>query len=397
MLTQSYCLRFKFFISLICMAVFLVLHAERRREGTEWLAYRSYNANSNKLPRVLLIGDSICNGYHQQVVKKLAGTAYVTCYATSKCVSDKTYLREMDFVLGENDYAVIHFNNGLHSLSSDRKEWEAGLRAALDFLKAKGKGAKIIWATSTPLKDAQKTEKAKELNEIAAKVMKEYNIPTDDLFAAMDKLDRNKYWGDTYHFKSEAREMQAQQITSCVLAALGKKTASKEDREKELKASASETGPDGKISVGTPALDAIKNPGFEEKGHWTLYPNNSKRGTFIYSKENPQSGQAAIKIMAETKDIQFYQLGPGFDASTSYKVRFWARADKDSTLEFFIRTHKPPYKYYGKKKFNIGTDWKQYTAELKLPSDYEAKKHVIFFVTGNPGTFWLDNITAEKE
>jgi len=235
--------------TLVSLLTVLTLHAERQRERTEWLLYRSYNANSNKLPRVLLIGDSICNGYHTRVMKKLAGTAYVTCYATSKCVSDKTYLREMDFVLGENDYAVIHFNNGLHSLSSNRKEWEAGLRAALDLLKAKGKGAKIIWATSTPLKKAEPTAKAKELNIIAAKVIKEYNLPTNDLFTSMDKLDRNKYWSDLFHFKGKARDMQAQQIADCILVALDKKVASKKEAKAAIKASVSETGPDGKIAV----------------------------------------------------------------------------------------------------------------------------------------------------
>ncbi len=395
--TQSCRSSLKVLTCLICIAAFFVLHAERRREGTEWLMYRSYNANSDKLPRVLLVGDSITNGYHKRVMKKLAGTAYVTLCASSKCVSDRTYLRELGYVLGENDYNIIHFNNGLHSLGSDRKEWEAGLRAALDLLKAKGKGAKIIWATSTPLKVAEKTEKAKELNSIAAKVMKEYNIPTDDLFVTMDKLDRNKYWRDTYHYKPAAIEMQAQQVADCVLAALGKKAASKKDAEKELKASASETGPDGKIAVGSPVTDVIKNSGFEKKGHWSIYPRDSKRGSFIYCEENPQSGQAAVKITAAVKGIQFFQHGPGFKANTSYRVKFWAKADKDSKLRFNVRTQKPPYKYYGDKVFEIGSDWTQYTADLKLPSDYEARKHVVFFIAETPGVFWIDNITVEKE
>ena len=79
--------------------------------------------------------------------------------------------------------------------------WETRLRASIKLMEKEGNGAKIIWASSTPLKNAELTVKAKELNTIAARVMKEEGIPTNDLFALMDPLDRNVYWSDTYHYK----------------------------------------------------------------------------------------------------------------------------------------------------------------------------------------------------
>lgn len=191
------------------------------REGTEWIVSYAYNANETKLPRVLLVGDSICNGYSDDVRKELDGTAYVAFFATSKCVCDKSYLRSLAFFLDEYDYAVVHFNNGLHSLSSDQQDWEACLRASIKLIKAKGKGAKIVWASSTPLKDPNLTEKAKKLNEIAARVMKEEGIPINDLFAIMDPLERDLHWSDTFHFKGDAKKMQAQAVGSCVRTALG--------------------------------------------------------------------------------------------------------------------------------------------------------------------------------
>lgn len=217
------------------------------REATEWIVSYAYNANDAKLPRVLLIGDSICNGYSKDVCEELAGTAYVTFFATSKCVCDKSYLRSLAFFLDEYDYAVIHFNNGLHSLSSDRQDWEACLRAAVQLIREKSKGAKIYWASSTPLKDPALTAKARELNAIAARVMKAEEIPTDDLFALMDPLDRNVHWSDTFHFKGEAKKMQAKAVGDCVRSALGKGKASKADAAAALKAAATATGPDGKL------------------------------------------------------------------------------------------------------------------------------------------------------
>lgn len=222
---------------------------EHPREATEWIVSYAYNANNTKLPRVLLIGDSICNAYSGDVCKELAGTAYVTFFATSKCVCDKSYLRSLAFFLDEYDYALIHFNNGLHSLSSNRQDWETCLRAAIKLIKEKGKGAKIFWASSTPLKDPKLTEKAVELNAIAERVMKEEGIPTNDLFALMNPLDREANWSDTYHFKGEAKKMQARVISDCIRKALGTNKASADEAAASLKAATTATGPNGKLDA----------------------------------------------------------------------------------------------------------------------------------------------------
>jgi len=225
------------------------LQVEHPREATEWIVSYAYNANDTKLPRVLLIGDSICNAYSGDVCKELAGTAYVTFYASSKCLCDKSYLRALAFFLDEADYAVIHFNNGLHSLSSNRQDWETCLRAAIKLIKEKGNGAKIIWASSTPLKDPKLTEKAQELNAIAARVMAEEGVPTDDLFALMNPLDRKANWADTFHFKDEAKKMQAKAIGDCVRRTLGASKASDAAAAASLKAATTATGPDGKLDA----------------------------------------------------------------------------------------------------------------------------------------------------
>jgi hypothetical protein len=218
------------------------------RETIEWTTTYCYNANDNKLPRILLVGDSICNGYQSFVRDELAGTAYVAFCATSKCVTDKSYLRQLAFILDEYNYSIVHFNNGLHSLTTDNRNWEISLRAAIKLIKEKAPNAKIIWASSTPLKDIELTAKARELNALASKVMEEEGIPTDDLFSLMDPLDRDTNWSDTFHFKEATKEMQAKAVAECVRQVLGKGKASEGEAAAMLKATESETGPDGKIS-----------------------------------------------------------------------------------------------------------------------------------------------------
>lgn len=233
------------------LACSLTCLAERLhpREGTEWITSYSYNATDETTPRVLLVGDSICNGYNNEVKNNLAGAVNVTFLATSKCLCDRSYLQLLDFFLSENRYQAIHFNNGLHSLGSDRGMWEKQLRTAIRLCREKGNGAKIIWASSTPLKKPDMTEKARELNAIAARVMREEGVPTNDLFALMDPLDRNEFWNDTYHYKPAGNKMLAKAVSTAVLNALGIRQAAAGEARRALEAARTDTGPSGKLDT----------------------------------------------------------------------------------------------------------------------------------------------------
>jgi len=66
-----------------------------------------------KLPRVLLIGDSVSRGYTQAVRRALAGKANVH-RAPANCGPTATGLKKMDVWLGDGKWDVIHFNFGIH-------------------------------------------------------------------------------------------------------------------------------------------------------------------------------------------------------------------------------------------------------------------------------------------
>ncbi|MEI8290587.1 MAG: carbohydrate binding domain-containing protein [Verrucomicrobiota bacterium] len=366
------------------------------REGTEWMTSYWYNANDTKLPRVLLVGDSICNGYQTFVRDELAGTASVSFYATSKCASDPTYLKALAFMLEEYDYQVVHFNNGLHSLSTDRKAWENGLVAALNLIKEKGKGAKIIWATSTPLKDPALTAKAKELNLIAGRVMRASSLPVDDLFALMDPLDRNVFWVDTYHYREDARKMQARQVADHVLAALGAKKASAVEARAALASAASETGPNGKITTTSVVPDALANPGFEGTGGWSIYPPAPAKGSMEIAAENPHSGAKAAKLTVNSPGLQFYQPKPKLEPGTAYTLKYWARAAASSTVNVFLRTTKPPYQFFGKSTGKLEATWQACQVSFTLPADFSPADHTLIFEFPAPGTYWFDDISFSK-
>ena len=187
----------------------------RGHENVEWsISYAFHLTDGDRdLPRVLLVGDSICNGYQEKVRELAEGRFNVSYWISSYCATSPEYLRLLAFHLDGAKYDVVHFNNGLHSLDTDTVAWAKALKTAFRLIREKQPQARIVWATSTPLKDEKKTAKARELNAAAAKVVAEFgDIGTDDLFALMDPLDRETYWSDVYHHQPEAKVREAVQV-----------------------------------------------------------------------------------------------------------------------------------------------------------------------------------------
>ena len=214
--------------------------SSRTKEGIEWSMNYAYNAPDDSSPRVFLIGDSICYGYQDAVRKNLEGRVNVTYWASSKCVTDPMYLRHLDFFMDQNKYDLITFNNGLHSLHTDRAEWEAAYCNVVDYLHAKAPNAKISITLCTPLQEEPYNSIAVSLNAYEKKLAAEYGYPLLDLYTPMDPLDRNVCWADLYHFKAEAVAIQARVIADHVLDRL-------ETASDSVSHASTATGPSGRI------------------------------------------------------------------------------------------------------------------------------------------------------
>jgi acyl-CoA thioesterase-1 len=150
------------------------------------------------LPKVLLIGDSICSGYHKLVAKALEGGVEVK-RADSGAQHTKYTLEQAEKWLGDGKWDVIHFNWGLWDMKHEIKdgaltyavpidEYEANLRTLV--AKMKGTGAKLIWANTTPVLwdepgRGRTNPDVIRYNEVACKVMKEHGCAIDDLYAVI--------------------------------------------------------------------------------------------------------------------------------------------------------------------------------------------------------------------
>lgn len=184
------------------------------------------------LPRVLLIGDSISIGYTLPVRKMLEGKANVHRIPTNGGPT-KNGVANIAKWLGASKWDVIHFNWGIHDLKymPDGKrqvepaDYEANLQSLVATLKATG--AKLIWATTTPIPEGElnpprKFGQVKEYNEIAARVMMENGVAIDDLNAYITPQLATMQNPRDVHYTSAGSDYLAKQVAEEIGKALAK-------------------------------------------------------------------------------------------------------------------------------------------------------------------------------
>ena len=173
-----------------------------------------YVKDDPKLPRVLLIGDSVSRGYTLPARVALERKANVH-RAPENCGPTSNGIKKMDVWLGEGKWDVIHFNFGIHDRKTSAKDYEDRLELIVKQLKATG--AKLIWASTTPIppdtKDGpEATTAIIEKNHIAADIMKKNMVHVNDLFDFITpQLSKVQNPMDV-HFKGEGYDMLGKQV-----------------------------------------------------------------------------------------------------------------------------------------------------------------------------------------
>ena len=207
-------------------------------DGPKWRLDKATIVDATR-PRVLLIGDSILNGYLTTVVKLLKDKAYVDAWVNPNCQSE-SYNALLVEVLKQGPYDVVHFNIGLHGFQKDRVvkgsteklpripdgQFEPLTKGFVEAIKKENPKAKIIWASTTPISfkdkpmeiDEEHNSMIVEHNRLAAKVMAEENVPVDDLYALMFAHPEMK--ANEFHWKDDAKKLQGQAVAAAVLKAL---------------------------------------------------------------------------------------------------------------------------------------------------------------------------------
>jgi hypothetical protein len=204
------------------------LHAD----GKGWRLDQAKVSDATR-PRILFIGDSILNGYFAPVAKALDGKAYVDAWVTPACQGSYKLDEQIAEVLAHGPYDIIHFNMGLHGWQKGRipdGKFEPLTKQLVENLRKGAPNATLIWASTTPVTtkgkpgelDAEINPVIIEHNRMAAKVMTEMKVPTDDLNAVISPhLDFAR--GDQFHWKPEGVKLLADAVTKTLLDELGRR------------------------------------------------------------------------------------------------------------------------------------------------------------------------------
>jgi lysophospholipase L1-like esterase len=199
-----------------------------KREDIEWTNIWIADLKRSDLPRVLLVGDSITNAYYDDVARRLKGKALVAELATSSSLGDPALLDQVKFMLTNYRFAVIHFNNGMHGFDYTDDEYRADIPKLLKMFRKYAPDAKLIWATTTPVRKKDNLQEfAAEnkipvaRNKIVAEVAAQEHIPVNDLFGLVEK--HPEYWSaDGVHFNTTGRTEEGKQVAKIILDVLAK-------------------------------------------------------------------------------------------------------------------------------------------------------------------------------
>lgn len=178
-------------------------------------------------PTVVLIGDSIRLGYAPVVRQHLSDRADVIS-SPANGGDSSSVLRSLSGLAIKHHPAVVHFNCGIHDSIKDKtsgrfrvppEQYEKNLREIVGTLRRETK-AVILFALTTPIRDGlaanHRADRSYELldasieqyNAIAKRVMKEFDVPINDLRAVLgDENELAKLiTADGVHMTAEAND-----------------------------------------------------------------------------------------------------------------------------------------------------------------------------------------------
>lgn len=184
-----------------------------------------------KLPRVLLIGDSISIGYTVPTRELLEGQANVHRVPVNGGATIRG-LTHLEKWIGNGKWDVIHFNWGLHDLRTQPKgnvqvpleEYSLNLEELVRRLEKTG--AQLIWASTTPVLDIKSTPPRRNAdvvayNDAAKKIMDDHSVMIDDLYGvARPQLEKIQN-SDDLHFTADGSRLLAESVSARILEALG--------------------------------------------------------------------------------------------------------------------------------------------------------------------------------
>jgi hypothetical protein len=215
---------FKSGLFALCFATMVHAAEPVPHEQVEWTWAEFPDSIDPRLPNVLIEGDSISRNYYHDVETRLAGTANVFLFATSACIGDPALPRQLKTFaeLAQQNFKVVHFNNGMHGWKLSEAQYRAGFPSYLAAIRAIAPNGHLIWAAITSVrapKDGATDERIDARNTIAKGFVTAAAIPIDDQNVLM--RGRTSLYQDDIHFGPDGSAIQGETVAKSIRVALG--------------------------------------------------------------------------------------------------------------------------------------------------------------------------------
>jgi len=157
-------------------------------------------------------------GVHQDTAFALG---QVLDYA--RAVGDPALPAQLTTFLSEAKFDVVHFNIGMHGWEYTEEEYRRYLPELLNAIRKGAPGAKLIWASTTPVRQDKSpgpnNARIHARNQIAREYFEKQGIAIDDLNALMTPHpDLHK---DDVHFNDEGSAILARKVAESITASWG--------------------------------------------------------------------------------------------------------------------------------------------------------------------------------
>src|ERR1700739_1563382 len=120
------------------------------------------------------MGVPIPRAYFTSVETNLKGKAYCARIATSKAVGDPALPAELATFLSEAKFDVVHFNIGMHGSEYTEDEYRGYLPELLAAIRKGAPGAKLVWASTTPVRKDKSPGAANERIDARNRIAREF-------------------------------------------------------------------------------------------------------------------------------------------------------------------------------------------------------------------------------
>ncbi|MBR6766236.1 MAG: hypothetical protein IKM06_07110 [Clostridia bacterium] len=154
-------------------------------ETYEWDNVWLEHADTNGVPRVLYIGDSISCATRIASTKAANNEIFFDGFGTSKAVDNPYFTDSVRlFAAQQGERRVILFNNGLHGWHlEDTTEYKEGYERILQFLIKEFEGTPLVILLTTHVSDDERDKRVVKRNQAALELAKKYDLPVVDLYS----------------------------------------------------------------------------------------------------------------------------------------------------------------------------------------------------------------------